>query len=327
VQLPQFVCTLLTGKNLRLATSAETCAAKEESNPICAEKPVTSEPAGAGCAGYATAWCTKVFDCGFPVFGYHDITTCNKVVTDACDIAHKAPGSTPVTAACNASINALSCEGFGHGENFFGAKCFAGTLPDASPCQFGEQCISQMCDMAAPATSACGTCAPQRNPIDGPCRNSTDCDFGLECSAAKKCANVIIVAAGGDCSAPGTRCTVRSKCYLSTCEARLAPGARCSAGGECDFEGGYECLPSGSPNATCTKVVPSKQVGATCNSVDLLCDYGLYCKTDSTTTSQGTCQADLAVGSPCTSGDTCAGTARCINNVCTAFDPLLCNKP
>ena len=35
VQLPAFVCKLLTGKNLRLATSPETCAAKEDANPIC----------------------------------------------------------------------------------------------------------------------------------------------------------------------------------------------------------------------------------------------------------------------------------------------------
>ena len=35
VQLPLFVCKLLSGKNLRLATSTQTCAAKEESSPIC----------------------------------------------------------------------------------------------------------------------------------------------------------------------------------------------------------------------------------------------------------------------------------------------------
>lgn len=38
VQLPSYVCKLLTGKNLRLATSTEVCAAKEESNPICTPK-------------------------------------------------------------------------------------------------------------------------------------------------------------------------------------------------------------------------------------------------------------------------------------------------
>ena len=35
VQLPTFVCRLIGAKQLRLATSTETCAAKEESNPIC----------------------------------------------------------------------------------------------------------------------------------------------------------------------------------------------------------------------------------------------------------------------------------------------------
>jgi hypothetical protein len=38
VQLPSYVCKLLNGKNLRLATSTEVCAAKEESNPICTPK-------------------------------------------------------------------------------------------------------------------------------------------------------------------------------------------------------------------------------------------------------------------------------------------------
>lgn len=38
VQLPTYVCKLLSGKNLRLATSAEVCAAKEAKNPICTPK-------------------------------------------------------------------------------------------------------------------------------------------------------------------------------------------------------------------------------------------------------------------------------------------------
>jgi hypothetical protein len=38
VQLPKYVCTLLNGKNLRLATSSDVCAAKEEKNPICTPK-------------------------------------------------------------------------------------------------------------------------------------------------------------------------------------------------------------------------------------------------------------------------------------------------
>ncbi len=44
VQLPPFVCKLLTTKRLRLATSTETCAAKEDKNPICA--PPKVEPSG-----------------------------------------------------------------------------------------------------------------------------------------------------------------------------------------------------------------------------------------------------------------------------------------
>ena len=38
VQLPTFVCKLLNKDKLRLATSTEVCAAKEESNPICTPK-------------------------------------------------------------------------------------------------------------------------------------------------------------------------------------------------------------------------------------------------------------------------------------------------
>jgi hypothetical protein len=38
VQLPKYVCALLNGKNLRLATSSDVCAAKEEKNPICTPK-------------------------------------------------------------------------------------------------------------------------------------------------------------------------------------------------------------------------------------------------------------------------------------------------
>ena len=38
VQLPSFVCKLLNGKNLSLATSSDVCAAKEEKNPICTPK-------------------------------------------------------------------------------------------------------------------------------------------------------------------------------------------------------------------------------------------------------------------------------------------------
>ena len=47
VQLPRFVCTLLQTKNLRLATSDGTCAAKEASNPICvAAAPKVEQPPG-----------------------------------------------------------------------------------------------------------------------------------------------------------------------------------------------------------------------------------------------------------------------------------------
>lgn len=38
VQLPSFICKLLNKNSLRLATSTEVCAAKEESNPICTPK-------------------------------------------------------------------------------------------------------------------------------------------------------------------------------------------------------------------------------------------------------------------------------------------------
>lgn len=38
-KLPPFVCKLVTDKGLRLATSSEICAAKEEKNPICAPQP------------------------------------------------------------------------------------------------------------------------------------------------------------------------------------------------------------------------------------------------------------------------------------------------
>jgi hypothetical protein len=38
VQLPKYVCKLLNGTRLRLATSTDTCEAKEEKNPICTPK-------------------------------------------------------------------------------------------------------------------------------------------------------------------------------------------------------------------------------------------------------------------------------------------------
>lgn len=53
VQLPSFVCKLLNGKNLRLATSTDTCAAKQESNPICTPKP--GDPIGIADSGPAPA--------------------------------------------------------------------------------------------------------------------------------------------------------------------------------------------------------------------------------------------------------------------------------
>lgn len=52
VQLPKFVCKLLSAKNLRLFASEGTCAAKTESNPICAE---TAGAAGDGGAGVIDA--------------------------------------------------------------------------------------------------------------------------------------------------------------------------------------------------------------------------------------------------------------------------------
>lgn len=51
VQLPKFVCTLLNGKSLRLVTSSDTCAAKEESNPVCAVGGTPDSGGGSGTSG------------------------------------------------------------------------------------------------------------------------------------------------------------------------------------------------------------------------------------------------------------------------------------
>lgn len=55
VQLPSYVCKLLGGKNLRLATSSDVCAAKKESNPICTPKPGDATDAGAVDSGPAAS--------------------------------------------------------------------------------------------------------------------------------------------------------------------------------------------------------------------------------------------------------------------------------
>jgi hypothetical protein len=328
VQLPLFVCRLLGGKNVRLATSADTCAAKQESNPICAEKPIVAQPGGEGCAGFGKAWCEKLSSCGYLEFvSFGDTQSCAKVLGDYCTVTHAAPGATPVTAECNATFDALTCEQVNTFNELFGVACYVnGTLPDASPCQFNEQCSSGQCDGAIDSEGKCGTCKA-RVPAGGDCSGG-DCVLGFRCIDSK-CVQPAIVREGDDCSTPERRECFRSECVNGKCVAYLPEGAPCGngTGPSCNTPGGYHCSSFDTDTPVCKKITFTSQVGAPCGRNGVDCAYGLSCKTNSDTTQPGTCVTDSALGQSCDTalGVDCAGFASCVNNVCTAPDAFRCN--
>lgn len=334
VQLPLFVCRLLGGKNLRLATSSETCAAKEESNPICAEKPVAVEPATGGCAGFAAAYCEKITSCGFnKSFALGDVTSCKTYIADYCTETHKAPGTKPVTAECAAGFRATTCEQLDAFDAAFGLRCyFDGTLPNASPCQFDEQCVAGNCVGESESRQVCGVCMA-RVPLGADCGSQGSapgprCELGLQCDGVK-CVAPVIRRAGEECASPGSRC-VKSNCFQGRCVADLPEGAACasSSGASCDYASGLACIPVGSPDARCQKLTTVTQVGAPCGGRDLgPCALDLTCAGSGAET-RGTCQPSPAAGQPCAdgAGSECRGTADCVNGICTAVDPLRCNR-
>ena len=319
VQLPSFVCKLLTGKSLRLATSTNTCAAKADANPICR----ATVPSGGGGGP-----CTE-FVVGTPVDPAIGGSAASQVGVQAIDdyATSAAAAASTATASCKKiaqDLGVTPAQGAAADANAdptakANAWCTlaATSLGAAKAKAGGSLTVSarpSVCRLSVPAKATCqGSCAGNGTKCDV-LANPPVCTGGnliiacqgmctptagapsLECQGPcnAQCSGSCAVAAGGvecagKCSGPctasasGTGIQPDGTCMGScqgTC-AVTAPGAMCA--GACD----------GSCSGSC---VGTPKMPANCNGV---CNAGfdpLYCEGGKL---QGGCQVDATCDSNC----------------------------
>ena len=244
------------------------------------------------CTDYAQAACDGLQRCDPAelqlLFG--DAATCRTRVDLQCGLQFVTGSSLlPMDmSACASGIATASCTTLAPNQTFsFGAvtTCGAppGTRADGYVCGPDSECQSGFCNRIGSVLDYCGTCA-HRAQIGEDCV-ATDCAPSLICVAtatAATCAAPNTVAATGACS-QAAQCMAGLNCVAGACTAILHL------------------------NDTCT---PSADA----------CDHltGLYCDTGTT---KCVAAAFVAPGGACGAAvpaqrTVCAGSGRCLNNVC-----------
>jgi hypothetical protein len=144
VQLPGFVCKLLTGKNLRLATSSEICAAKGESNPLCTPMTGASSVSSGGPMG------NPLNPCGAPA---------------GCSPDQVAPYNMCIQHQCSTGFT--QCFGPNWSTGNYSGPC-ASFLGCITKCGCGNQACFQACGQPSAecqtCTQALGNCAQSCDP-------------------------------------------------------------------------------------------------------------------------------------------------------------------
>ncbi len=204
--------------------------------------------------------------------------------------------------------------------------------PNAAGCQNNSECLSGYCDFFRSRT-----CTEH-------CYSDSECDAGLHCNQNSE-----------QCQAPqadGAPCRENADCQSQncnpqsdTCTTKSGVGGPCTGSLDCSFDAfcsNQVCQRRAGPDQTCTAgdtcLAPFVCIESKCTLMNLACRPGhvgevctylrLCDETSSCDPTTIRCKARTAVGSSCSSDDTCLDS-YCANSVCTKSlaDGATCTAP
>lgn len=278
------------------------------------------------CARYAAAYCERSQTCAPFRFSWTSEDACRNYYQFACVSILTTPGIDEPPAqlrACASDLRSQSCDDFNGGRAV--PTCFAmpGTVGIGGPCRISDQCGTGLfCGTRAGAAPGCGTCQPRVAP-GASCTMSPICPRGHLCAGPPGATSGTCqrVAAAGDGCGPGVLCALNTVCIQGVCR-RLpgGPGASCAQYIYCDLVQDLYC---NRITLRCERNPQPAPAGAACgprndgSGAGQSCVPGARC-IGSTSTRQGMCLADIAVGQPCTLllGAFCEPPAQCVAGRC-----------
>ena len=242
----------------------------------------------------------------------------NPCTNDSC-----APG-----VGCKHAFNAAPCDDGNactQSDTCIDGACFGGAAvkcTSSSPCQVPACDAAVGCyTLAADDGGACddgSACTADDACLAGACTGASQCDClgdadcpddGDPCTGVDACVDGLCVPAPG--SAPV--CEPSSDCVSSVCEP--ATGACVQQA----MEDGAACAQV----APC-KLGPGQCLAGACVGVDIVCDDGLVCTTDTCDPQTGLCEstpvADMVT---CADGDPCSTADACVGGFCVGTGPPL----
>ena len=330
--------SLRTSFHLLLVLSAAHCTPGDGGAPTTDETSSDSggdaSPTDEGPTGGSTAFedptaamaaiCAEIFACECSAPPFASLEACVAGWTDEAEALKKAaadlglqydPGCLDVTAEIYASIDCAGgypkvppgCE--------WDCKSVYGTKAIDEDCiktEIGDDCAQGLkCSYEWVCVAAC----------DGQegdaCEYKEDCGEGLYCRSDGEnvCARYLDVDAA--CSPEIDQCADGHYCHAAklTCEAFAGLDEACAVESYCDA--GLAC------DLETLRCVPEPATGEPCGD-QLECEDGAYCIIGFNGTDD-ICTAYTPVGEFC-EDDTiwCADSSSCLDNVCTAFDPYVC---
>jgi hypothetical protein len=178
-------------------------------------------------------------------------------------------------AKCESDLTALGCEVQTRRLPQSCVDAADGDTEADDTCAIDQECKGQaFCDKGSLETCP-GTCATLQT-AGLPCRATAQCVDGLICRAGV-CAEPLVE--GDDCTVPVT--------------ASMGTGFR-----ECPP--GLVCIgPSNDLRCRSIQTVYAAKLGQTCNATGTLCELGLVCQSQSSTSTSGICAATSAKGAKC----------------------------
>jgi hypothetical protein len=269
---------------------------------------------------------------------------------DCCDSAAACPVLYQAPPTCD---TAATCQGHRVDATCVVSRCGStANVPDDTACDPAREALacdlypsmycSGLVDQSAPACAA--TCATEAHcdgnahcdppacladlPDGAPCDEDSDCTAG-HCQNGFCCAAGDCCATAANCPA-GYRqvptCTTPTQCQGDRRDAICTAGQSCEPGVLVNDDSGCAGLQASDcgayPAVLCT--ADQTQVYPTCaNSCTFHsdCDANAHC-------SGGTCQADLAAGTPCTQATDCQAGLSCVDGTCctSACNTGLCRR-
>ena len=278
--------------------------------------------ADAVCAAFADKLCTRLDSCSnFALRGnFGDLATCKARTKLGCVPWFGAPGSNVTaegTNRCGDAYAALSCDDVENNLNPIECRVF-GTFSNGTPCGDSAQCQSGHCSITS---GLCGTCKT-RQPANGTCDVSSNCEHGLICNAG------LCFASGGTGASCSTAqpCKNTHACVNGQCRRYLTTfGADCDPNVGCDNFVGLWC---NFGTAKCDRL--QLTASGTCGyngSTFTLCSRAADCSIP-TGQMQGSCVAPANDGQSCTTAApgafSCFSPGQCINGRCTLPSATFC---